>query len=83
VFVRETKNVNTYEFILKKTNNGLKGVKSDQTVLERETKYSTVLERFWNRKNEYSTVLEKKTHIFDQIFTSLDNFQLQKLIHSI
>jgi hypothetical protein len=48
VFVRETKNVNTYEFILKKTNNGLKGVKSDQTVLERETKYSTVLERFWN-----------------------------------
>jgi hypothetical protein len=71
VFVQETKNVNTYEFILKKTNNGLKGVKSGQTVLERETKHSTVLERFWNRKKEYLRVLEKKTHIFDQIFTSL------------
>ena len=58
-------------------------MKSGQTVMERETKHSTVLERFWNRKKEYLTVLEKKTHIFDQIFTSLDNFQLQKLIHSI
>jgi hypothetical protein len=56
---------------LKKTNNGLKGVKSGQTVLEQETKHSTVLERFWNRKKEYLRVLEKKTHIFDQIFTSL------------
>jgi len=51
--------------------NGLKGVKSGQTVLEQETKHSTVLERFWNRKKEYLRVLEKKTHIFDQIFTSL------------
>jgi hypothetical protein len=71
VFVQETKNVNTYEFNLKKINNGLKGVKSGQTVLEQETKHSTVLERFWNRKKEYLRVLEKKTHIFDQIFTSL------------
>ncbi len=83
MFVRETKNVNTYEFILKKTNNGLKGVKSDQTVLEQETKYSTVLERFWNRKKEYWTVLEKKTRIFDQIFTCLDDRQWQNLIHNI
>jgi hypothetical protein len=75
VFVRETKNINTSEFILKKTNNGLKSVKSSQTVMERETKHSTVLERFWNRKKEYSTVLEKKTHNFDQIFTSLDDCQ--------
>jgi hypothetical protein len=59
VFVQETKKVNTYEFILKKTNNGLKGVISGQTVMERETKHSTVLERFWNRQKEYSTGLEK------------------------
>jgi hypothetical protein len=52
------KKVNTYEFILKKTHNGLKGVKSGQTVMERETKHSTVLERFWNRRKEYSTVLK-------------------------
>jgi hypothetical protein len=59
VFVQETKKVNNYEFILKKTNNGLKGVKSGQTIMERETKHSTVLERFWNRQKEYSTGLEK------------------------
>jgi mannitol/fructose-specific phosphotransferase system IIA component (Ntr-type) len=28
----------------------------------RETKHSTVLERFWNRKKEYSTIFEKKTY---------------------
>jgi len=56
------KKVNTYEFILKKPNNGLRGVKSGQTVMERETKHSTVLVHFWNRQKEYSTGLEKNPY---------------------
>jgi hypothetical protein len=60
VFVQETKNVNTYEFILKKTHNGLKGIISGQTMMERDTKHSTVLERFWNRKKNIQWSWKRK-----------------------